>query len=206
MGGQKDPIKSHAKNLFEQIKNPWPIDDPWSQHTKRSIADFVGGVAVKRPARSGDASPLTLNVGSHGNMYGLGPENHFQVDIAEKSLKEIRLACVADVEILPFRSETFDIVLCVGSVINYCSAAAAIIELARVLKPGGHLVLEFETSDSLEFAFTGDLGRDATIVRTFYNGTLERIRQRPGAKRTSAQHILKPGVPLLRRQRGCHLK
>lgn len=207
MGGQKDPIKSHAKNLFEQIKDPWPLDDPWSQHTKRSIAEFVNEVAATRLALSGGVNPPTLNVGSHGNVYGLSAENHFHVDIAEKSLKGIRLACIADVERLPFGSETFDIVLCVGSVINYCSAAAAIFELARVLKPGGQLLLEFETSDSLEFAFTRDLGRDVTTVRTFYNGTLEQIyvysrRYVTGALkangltiyRSSSMHLVSPLV------------
>lgn len=173
MSDSGDRVKRHAKQLFEQISDPWPEGDLWSSHTKRTIADFVYefmscNTSITRGAH-------ILNVGSHGNMYGISNENHFHVDIAEKALESSALACVGDAEQLPFADGIFDLVLCVGSVVNYCVAARAIGELGRVLKPGGWLLLEFETSESLEFIATSDYGMDVTLVRTFYNGSLEHI-------------------------------
>jgi SAM-dependent methyltransferase len=173
MGGPKNPIKQHAKSLFEKLKSPWPEGDRWSAHTRTAIAALVAKHAFDN--NNANYCPLLLNVGSHGNAYEIQGVYHFHTDIAEEPLRNVTLACVADAERLPFEDETFDFVLCVGSVINYCVAAQAIVELARVLKSGGRLLLEFETSDSFEFALTNDLGKDVTIVRTFYNGTFESI-------------------------------
>ena len=41
-------------------------------------------------------------------------------------------------------------------------------EIARVLRPDGRLILEFESSRSGEYHFTPHFGRDAAQVRTFY--------------------------------------
>lgn len=173
MSGGGDPIKRHAKQLFERLVNPWPENDRWSIHTRATIRtfvrDFVASCAALGP------NTRTLNVGSHGNSYGVDIGDHVHVDIAESSLGAVRLACVADAEALPFPDSTFELTLCVGSVVNYCSAARAIGELSRVLKPGGYLLLEFETSESPEFAGTEDFGKDVAVVHTFYNGSSERI-------------------------------
>jgi SAM-dependent methyltransferase len=174
MGGLDDPIKQHAKALFENLADPWPEGDRWSAHTKKAIAAFIDQY-ISSAARARGTGLRILNVGSHGNTYGLQIGDHFHADIAEEPLKNVALACVADVERLPFPNAVFDIVLCVGSVINYCVAARAIGELGRVLKPKGQLLLEFETSESLEFALTNDLAKDVTVVRTFYNGSLENL-------------------------------
>jgi ubiquinone/menaquinone biosynthesis C-methylase UbiE len=90
-------------------------------------------------------------------------ENHLYTDLIVGSLRNVPLAVVSDAEQLPFPVNTFGIAICVGSVINYCSAASAISEFVRVLKSGGLLVLEFETSDSFEFLFTHDLSKGVTL-------------------------------------------
>jgi SAM-dependent methyltransferase len=167
-----DPIKRHAKALFERLQNPWPENDRWSSHTQKSISNYIAEFTRDHQ----DSGPIRiLNVGSHGNTYGLKANLHFHVDIAERSMRSVPLACVGDAECLPFAPEVFDWVLCVGSVINYCTAALSLSELARVLRPGGLLLLEFETSESPEFEGTMDYGKDVTIVRTFYNGVFEKI-------------------------------
>jgi SAM-dependent methyltransferase len=175
MNGLEDPIKQHAKALFEKLPDPWPEGDLWSSHTRKTIATLVAKHLPEAVGGTRGTDTLILNVGSHGNSYGLPAIDHFHADIAEEPLRQVPLACVADVERLPFSNDAFDVVLCVGSVINYCVAAQAIGELSRVLKPRGQLLLEFETSDSLEFALTNDLAKDVTIVRTFYNGNLENV-------------------------------
>jgi SAM-dependent methyltransferase len=175
MDDADDPIKRHAKKLFGSLVDPWPEHDRWSTHTRKSIARFLNEFVSNNDRFQSPADVRLLNVGSHGNAYSLQNGNHFHTDIAEEALTNVSLACVADAERLPFLNEAFDVVLCVGSVINYCTAARAIGEMGRVLRPGGQLLLEFETSESLEFALTRDLNKDVTIVRTFYNGSLENL-------------------------------
>ena len=46
---------------------------------------------------------------------------------------------------LPFAENSIDNILCVGSVLNYCDAIAAISEFNRVFKYNGHLILEYES-------------------------------------------------------------
>jgi SAM-dependent methyltransferase len=166
-----ESVKAHARELYSQLKSPWPASNRWSTHTRDSIASLLAHHAFALR----DGKDRVLNVGSHGNRYGLPPENHFHTDLVEEPLAGLNLACVADAEQLPFSAGSFDLVVCVGSVINYCAAARAIKEFGRVLRPGGRLMLEFETSDSFEFLFTSDFSRDVTLVNTFYNGEIERI-------------------------------
>jgi hypothetical protein len=70
---------------------------------------------------------------------------------------------------------TVDTVLCVGSVINYCDAAAAIAEFSRVLRPEGYLLLEFESSRSAELVTQSAYGRPAAVARTFCDDAEEVI-------------------------------
>jgi SAM-dependent methyltransferase len=134
---------------------------------------LIRDIKLHAAVYSGDIS--ILNVGSHGNEYGLPARCHFHVDIVAEPLQGLRLALVADAEALPFPNDSFDLAVCVGSVVNYCNAAIAIREFGRVLRPGGRLILEFETSDSFEFYGTPDFSRDAVQISTFYNGEMEPI-------------------------------
>lgn len=52
-------------------------------------------------------------------------------------------------ESLPFRDSSFDGVLCKGAMDHFLSPAGAMAEIARVLKPGGRLVLALANYDSL---------------------------------------------------------
>jgi SAM-dependent methyltransferase len=44
-------------------------------------------------------------------------------------------------ETLPFRDATFDRVLCMSSLDHFANPAAGMVEMARILRPGGHLVI-----------------------------------------------------------------
>lgn len=169
MASNSDPVKDHARELFSHLKDPWPSHDRWSRHTSTNLAALIAEFATISEGKR------ILNVGSHGNSYGLHADNQIHLDIAEPSMTGVALAVVGDAETLPFGNEVFDFTLCVGSVINYCSAAAAIAEMGRTLKKSGRLLLEFETSDSLEFMLTPDIGKDVALVRTFYNRMPDRL-------------------------------
>jgi len=55
----------------------------------------------------------------------------------------------ANAEALPFRSGTFDLLICTNSFHHYLHPAQALAEMRRVLRPGGRLYLGDVTSDSL---------------------------------------------------------
>ncbi len=70
------------------------------------------------------------------------------VDFSEHMLKECKktvnaqfVACLSDAVHLPFRNGSFDAVLCNGVLMHVEDQKLAMIELCRVLRPGGRLVL-----------------------------------------------------------------
>ena len=57
---------------------------------------------------------------------------------------------------LPFRSETFSAVVCVGEVLAYCDPHEAFEEFARVMRHGGMLICDFGSTKSwLRVQFSG---------------------------------------------------
>jgi len=55
----------------------------------------------------------------------------------------------ADVERLPFESDSFDVAVSISNLFFWTEPRAALTEIARVLKPGGRLVLCFEPADEM---------------------------------------------------------
>ncbi|HEV2853219.1 MAG TPA: methyltransferase domain-containing protein [Thermoanaerobaculia bacterium] len=116
-----------------------------------------------------------FNAGSGGNRYGLTGEVHVHADVSVRLLAGISQPVLATVERLPLRSESFDLCVCVGSVLNYCNAIETLHELGRVVKPGGFLILEFERSESFEYLGKDSFGRAASLVKTEYQSEEEII-------------------------------
>jgi SAM-dependent methyltransferase len=78
------------------------------------------------------------------------------------------------IQTLPLADNSVDAVVCVGWVINRCDVAVAIAEFERVIRPGGYLLLDFESSRSAELAGQNAFGRSAAIA--------ERSRHRADAR------------------------
>lgn len=158
---------SEVANYYNKVKSVWPDNESWYQHTREEISKFI----IKYPFRESDS---VLNAGCGDMDYDIKGNVHF-VDIAESKIKDKPLHTVANIENLPFESNTFDGIICVGSVLNYCDAIAAISELSRVLRPKGRLILEFESSSSFEYLNTPAQSADAHIVTTSYQGEPHKI-------------------------------
>lgn len=145
------------------ICDTWPEYDAWHQYTHAFIDTHVNSFLKKY------ASPdsIILNAGSGDTHYNcLGTV--FDCDIAENKLIYSNHAIHASITSLPCKEQSFDICICVGSVLNYTDAALAISEIARVLKSGGKAIIEFERSLSAEFLFTSDYGKDCFRNKYLY--------------------------------------
>jgi SAM-dependent methyltransferase len=143
----------------------WPQSDRWLTHVKEFIAATL---AEWRPKLGLTPASRILNAGSGDESYNVSPGMVVDCDIADRKLVGLPHGVAGDITRLPLRSGAVDCCVCVGSVVNYVDVTRAIEEIARVVKPEGKVVLEFESSRSLEYVFTRHFGEDATRVSTFY--------------------------------------
>ena len=75
------------------------------------------------------------------------------MDIIEEYISKFDNYIVRFIEKIPLNDNTIDIIICVGSILNYVDSFKAIKEFNRVLTLNG-LLLEFEHSNSAGFLFT----------------------------------------------------
>ena len=153
-----------VRKLYNECRTSWPKENKWHTYTHHHVTQVITAYLKTK------ATPQTviLNAGSGETSYHiLG--NVYDCDIAEEKLSKSKHPILASIENLPCKEAFFDYIICVGSVINYCDAFAAIGEMSRVLKPNGQLILEFERSESGEFLFTQEYGRSVTQHTYQYN-------------------------------------
>jgi SAM-dependent methyltransferase len=136
------------------------------------ISDFI---AAEYKTAAGCSRQTCLNLGSGGESYGLPEDTILHVDLDSQRFSQTQIGLVADIQRLPSLGAQFDICLCVGSVLNHCDAAAVISGIRDALKPGGKLILEFESSTSLELLFSRHFNRSATVISTFYQDRTIRL-------------------------------
>ena len=136
-----------------------------------------------------------------GRCSGLEPSrqmlNHAQKYIADNGL-EVSLVQGTG-EYLPFKTNSFDKVMCKGALDHFPHPAKAIEEMARVLKPQGKAIIAITNFESLGFR----LGRRLfTIVKIFLRGKAhyKNVLQVP------ADHTLKFDYTVLKRLVKPHLK
>ena len=171
-GETRKAIRLHALRRYGTVEKIWQDDDSWNIHIHRAICSFVNWASAHI---RGLAHCRILNIGSAGEDYGVLPQNQTHLDIVDRLIKTKPRYVVADAEHLPFQDGTFQVALCVGSVLNYCSALEVITEIDRVLSAGGALILDFESSTSLEYVGRAEYNKDVAIVNTFFQDSPERI-------------------------------
>lgn len=152
---------SETKQFYEAAENVWS-NSYWYQYSYNFIWNYL------------HKSPITkcnyiLNAGSAGNNYGITCRMH-HIDIAENKINDCTEYTIGSIECIPFNENYFDGAICVGSVINYTDAITSISELIRVVSPNGIIILEFENSNSLEYLFTKEHKKDASLISTDYLG------------------------------------
>jgi SAM-dependent methyltransferase len=164
-----DPSTIAAK--YNKIDEIWTKDDRWHWLTYMDIKKFISEKISIIP----DKEYRILNAGSGGNNYDLPDSMVTHVDIAEEKLKIVTKKIISSIENIPVSDNYFDIVICVGSVINYCDPIKSIAELHRVLKSDGLLILEYESSNTFELIGKSAYNKSVVLINTFYNNTTEKI-------------------------------
>src|SRR4051794_21045024 len=120
---ERQDVKNRAIRAYDATETIWPETDSWSVHTKEFITEALKKAIPK-------TTNLIFNAGCGGNDYGISEESHcINMDISYRQAQSVSRAIVGDVERLPFRDQVFDLVLCVGAVINYCEPYEAIPEM-----------------------------------------------------------------------------
>ena len=152
-----------VRDFYNSTPAIWAPNDLWHQWSYRQINRFLSQKKFRQ-------SEKIMNAGSGGNAYGIECDMT-HVDIADEKLKGIPNAVVASIEATPFPDETFDRIICVGSVINYCDAGKVIHESQRVLKTDGELYLEFESSWGYEYRGKPPYGASAQVVTVQFQGS-----------------------------------
>src|ERR1019366_2593852 len=115
-----------------------------------------------------------LNAGSGGSDYGIAePMTH--LDLFESRIAHLNQRLVGDIARIPATDNTFDVVLCVGSVVNYADPLLAIREFSRVLRKGGLLVIEYERSASFEYLSRNGFSRGCCRMETFYGNAATHV-------------------------------
>jgi MPBQ/MSBQ methyltransferase len=167
-GRRQDTVETR---VFDAMAASYDELEPWYEHLYVVLHRMLRSTLPTPPAH---ARLRALDVGC-GTGYqtriltDLGYEAH-AIDISAALLAVARAriphAAVlrADAQSLPYRDASFDAVTCCGSTLSFVAAPArALAEIARVLRPGGRLVLECEHRPSLDLAWAlaSSVSRDA---------------------------------------------
>jgi hypothetical protein len=162
----------NVKKEYLKKNDIWPQRDKWHYYSYKTIGAFIYKNVMKLKI------PIDIdiiNLGSGGNPYCFEEKNMLHVDIVGKNIINKQRSLISNIEKIDVSNNSYHCCLCVGSVINYTDALRSIKEIARILKDGGYLFLEFENSKSFEFYNTNDYNKSATIVETFYQGEKEKL-------------------------------
>ncbi len=148
----------------------YSLTDDWHEYTAIRIRHELSRRWNRLRTRR---EHVILNAGAGNSDLGICPAWTINLDISEAGVALLPNAIVATIEQIPLPAESVDMIVCVGSVLNYCDVAAAISEFSRILKSGGNLVLEFESSRAADLLLQKAFGRSAAIAETFYGNEPE---------------------------------
>lgn len=157
------------KNIEDKVKENYSAydaenEDNWHHEVEKVDRKFIFNVLNRFDSKN----KVILNAGSGGNLSAKG--KIINLDIVEDNIKQFENYIVASVTDIPLDDNSVDIIICVGSVLNYTDAKRTLSEFKRVLKNNGLLILEFERSDSADLLKEASHHQDVVEVTYQYNG------------------------------------
>lgn len=167
---EREAVRLAAEKRYASGADIWASEDRWNAHKRAGI---------ERICRSElgdiDSNARVLNAGAGSHRYSWMPAQAINLDRFAAQAANLPNAVVGDLEALPFPDGEFDLIVCVGPVINYTSAMESITELCRVLRTGGRLILHYETSNSAEHLFTRRWRAPVAVLPTLNNGEADTV-------------------------------
>ncbi len=129
----------------------------------------------------------------------------YGTDCSEKSLefaakRGLRITCT-DLLALPFGPAEFDLILCISVLQHFAEPRDVLRELARVLKPGGMLVVATLNQESLQRRLLGLVQRSTAFTRMYTVDELRNVYTSLGIENTEFLHLYFPWTHSARHQR-----
>ncbi|HEX8585470.1 MAG TPA: methyltransferase domain-containing protein [Allosphingosinicella sp.] len=164
-------IEASAEGLYGAGQAIWDPSDRWNRHKRNEIDTFGRRWAAPLMNEAG----TVLDVGCGSEPYAWLPAGRISVDRFAAQVAHLPNAVAASIERLPLRDQSVDFTVCVGSVLNYASAAEAVAEIGRISKPGAWLLLHFESSTSFEHVLTSRWRSPVVRLETLNGGRSDTI-------------------------------
>lgn len=161
-----------VSKTYNSMAEIWDLNDTWHWITHEMIMSFIWKSINEIP---NNKNIKILNAGSAGNSYGLNEKNIVHTDIAKNKIRHLPNSILSNIEDIPLKSNSFDLIICVGSVINYCDPIRVFDEFNRLLIRKGHIIIEFESSCTFELLGKENFNKKVVLTDTFYNGGIERL-------------------------------
>ena len=155
-------IRRSAARLYGKASSNWPKGDGWNEYKHQETERFI----LRTGSKILQNAKHVLDAGAGDGAYEWMPSTCISLDRHYLQISQKRNAVVGDVERMPFTDCYFDLVVCIGSVLNYASAAETLNEFARITAAGGYIYLHFETSTSFEHLFSPAWGASVYLTRT----------------------------------------
>ena len=149
----EDKIKEQSKKIFDAQAEHYD-----EGHDGKFVRVIYDGI-IKSALKVKPESILDLGCGN-GNILSRLSENSeaelYGIDLSEKMIEEAeerlngkaRLT-IGDAEMLPYKEGSFDLVICNASFHHYPNPEKALLEIKRVLKPNGTLILGDPTAPAI---------------------------------------------------------
>ncbi len=154
-------MPSTVADLFDAMADAYDELEPWYEHLyavlhailrrEIGVAPAAGGRALDAGCGTGFQATLLAELGwrSHGVDIAGG-----LLTVARRRLSDTALVR-GTVEALPYADACFDVVVCCGSTLSFVDDPEhALAEIARVLRPGGRVLLDCEHRPSLDLAWS----------------------------------------------------
>ena len=121
------------------------IDQSWRRRTVRALALRPGARVLDLATGTGDLALMVAEMEPTARVVGLDPSQKM-LDIARTKVEKLGLLSRVelvngDAESLPFADASFDGVCIAFGILNVPDRERALREMARVVKPGGHVAV-----------------------------------------------------------------
>ena len=155
MPGAQALVREHFEReafLWRDIYHSGAVEAAVYQARQDTVLALVDQLGLPRDARI-----LELGCGAGWNVAALAKRSYtvYAVDLVDEMLRTTRITAPmakvlsADAQCLPFASGKFDLVIAIA-LVEWLSTLTLFSEIARVLAPGGHVVLTATNRWSLQ--------------------------------------------------------